>query len=87
MVLHKQNQAMNDTSIYKRKTDAFPATALWHEVVGVYVDQPASVLRCLKLATSYCVALPSFGGATFLAKHTIAELQNNEEVRRQYLAL
>ena len=24
---------------------------------------------------------------SFLAKHTIAELQNNEEVRRQYLAL
>ena len=53
MVLHKQNQAMNDTSIYKRKTDAFPATALWHEVDGVHVDQSASVLRYLKLATSY----------------------------------
>src|SRR5262245_61324789 len=30
-----------------------PATALWHEVDGLYVDQPARVLRYLKLATSY----------------------------------
>jgi len=29
------------------------AAALWHEVDGIHVDQPASVLRCLKLATSY----------------------------------
>ena len=28
------------------------AAALWHEVTGVYLDQCASVLRCLKLATS-----------------------------------
>jgi hypothetical protein len=33
------------------------------------------------------ITTKSFGGPTFLAKHTIAELQNNEEVRRQYLAL
>jgi hypothetical protein len=30
-----------------------PATALWDEVVGVYVDESASFLRYLKLATRY----------------------------------
>jgi hypothetical protein len=35
----------------KRLLLRFPATALWDEVDGVHVDQPASILRCLKLAT------------------------------------
>jgi hypothetical protein len=29
----------------------YPAVALWDEVAGVHVDQSASVLRYLKLAT------------------------------------
>src|ERR1041384_4667756 len=33
----------------------YPATTLWHEVAGIHVDQSASVLRCLKLATSWRV--------------------------------
>jgi hypothetical protein len=33
----------------------YTAAALWHEADGLYVDQPARILRCLKLATSYIV--------------------------------
>ena len=31
----------------------YPAAALWHEADGLHVDQPARILWCLKLATSY----------------------------------
>src|SRR6266404_5661645 len=34
--------------------------ALWHEVAGLHVDESASVLRYLKLATSYIAVLSSF---------------------------
>src|SRR5712691_4222250 len=30
----------------------YPAAALWHEADGLHSDQPARILRCLKLATS-----------------------------------
>src|SRR5262245_45481115 len=39
---------------FKRLLLRFPATALWHEVVGLHVDQLASVLRYLQLPTSHC---------------------------------
>ena len=38
---------------YHRVFQTYPAAALWHEGDGIHVDQPASILRCLKLATSY----------------------------------
>src|SRR5207244_9443585 len=33
----------------------YPAAALWHEADGLHIDQPARILRCLKLATSYTI--------------------------------
>ncbi len=52
----------------------YPAAALWHEADGLHIDQPARILRCLKLATSYMNAghAPSRGRAKtpFMARWT-----------------
>jgi hypothetical protein len=37
----------------------YPATVLWYEDAGVHIEQPAHVLRCLKLATSYTLGMGS----------------------------
>jgi len=43
----------------------YPVATLWHEADGLHIDQPARILRCLKLATSYMNAghAPSRGRA------------------------
>lgn len=33
--------------------ERIPAAALWHEIEGVHDDQPASILRCLKLPSNF----------------------------------
>jgi hypothetical protein len=65
----------HDRNAYTSLLGTHPAATLWDEGDGIYPDQFAGVLRCLKLATSYVQWPHGKNGGVHLRSEVLQRLQ------------